>query len=192
MELEPIDELFIKRKVHISTVGWLTAIISGLIIYFITFSFVDLFLFNYSYEINELLSIAADVKLQMEETIRLAMVVECAIGLVAILFLFSAIGLIRYRKWARKIFVSTSWIFIVLSFVVLLLYAFAFSKYTSGLFPTDIKPISSIDVNDSLAIFKLISKVKLLSYAIVLILTIRGLFRVCLKFNKKEYKRLFI
>ncbi len=190
MELEPIDELFIKRKVHISTVGWIVAIISGLMIYFTVLSVVNYMIIIQDLDIKNSLNIFLETENSINSFWVVLLNIRILLGIIAIFFLFSSIGLIRYRHWARKVFVISSWVFISLSFLGLLFYAFAFSKFTSSFFP--LHNSESTIGSDSFSLFDLISKVQILAYSIILIVCIRALFRICLTFNRKEYKRLFI
>ncbi len=189
MELEPIDELFIKRKVHISTVGWITAIISGLILYFLIVNVVNCLVISQSQEIKGLLRLSEETQVEINSIRNDIMLIQLIFGLIAIFYLFSSVGLIHYRKWARKIFVLSSWVFISLSFLGLFFYALAFSKFTSGLIPLNIKEMFD---NSIFGVIGILAKIKIMSYAIILIVTLRTLFRISLTFSKKEYNRLFI
>jgi hypothetical protein len=189
---EDINELIVKRKVHISTVGWIAAILSGLIIYFTAFDIMGIVLFNQNPDTQRLLSLSDEFRGNMKSIQNSILLTQCLLIIVALFFLFSAIGLICYKQWARKIFVTSGWVFIVLSFVGLLIYGFIFSKFTSDLLPLKFKDNWVTESGGTPAIFKTWIKIKILSYSIILVLVIRALFRICLDFRKPEYKKIFI
>jgi len=187
--MDIIDDLFIKRKVYISTVGWISAILSGLMIYFSIWGIIDVIIFNQNPMFKELpINGQPEIAQHFFKTyVMMSMIYGLSI-IFGIFFLISSIGLIKYKDWGRIIFIIVSWILIIISLAAIVFYIIFSRKLLSGMISGTIPMTGFDEMTDFL---KTMLRVRFVSYGILLIVILRALFRNILRFKQKDYKRLF-
>ena len=187
--METIDDLFIKRKVYISTIGRIGAILSGLMIYFTVFGLIKIVVFNHNpifrnYPFEEHPDIS-------QSFFRVFVLFSIMYGLTITFgsfFLISSIGLLKFKEWGRKIFIITAWIFISLIFCTIIVYIINSGMILSAIV-TENTPLGVFDTIDEL--MKKVLSIRIVSYGILLVILLRTLFQIVRRLRMEAYKRLF-
>lgn len=193
--MEIIEKPNYKKKIFISTVGWVSAIFAGLLIYFSLTNLLNLYIFKQSllfelqtdehgFSLEKILSIAYSIFFASHSII-------VVFGFV---FLISSIGLIKYKNWGRRLYIISSWVLIVICITIIISYIANASNILEANFSFE-SPKSRfhhfpiLESIDNIA--RLSLGIKIASYGILVIILLRTLFRIILRFNKKEYKQVF-
>ena len=194
--MDTIDDLFIKRKVYISTVGWVSAIFSGLIIYFSVFGIINVLVFSKNSLLSgPIMSENPDIAQAFFKTYVLMFIFYGFLIVFGTFFLISSIGLIKYRDWGRNIFVVASWVLIVLTVSSIITYIFFSGRILFQIINSNF-PSSQPDGFNSLmkpmdSLMQTIISLKIVGSGILLVVAVRALFRVNRRFITDDYKRLF-
>jgi len=186
--MEVIDDLFIKRKVFVATVGWVGAIIAGLLIYFSLMGLINVLVFQSHPFFDTLPAQAPGVASGFYRTVTVicgAYAIGIAFGL---FFLIAAVGLLKFKEFGRKVFVITSWLFIVVGILGVGLYVVYSGTILNQLIESGF-PNSMIEGLSGFV--KIFLAVKITSYGILLVVLLRALFRIALRLRKEEYKSHF-
>jgi hypothetical protein len=183
--MENNEELLIKRKIYIGTVGRLSAILAGLILYFSLWNFIQMITINQL----EILKTIPDLdKGNSDIFSKIYSITFSAFGLISLfglIFLISSIGLIKYKKWGLKIYVAISWLLIILIFTGIIIYLINYEAFL-GAFTTG-GPINSGMDN----YMRSMMAMNIAIYGILLIVILRSLFKIICKLRTVEYKELF-
>lgn len=186
--LDIIDDLFIKRKAFIATIGSLGAIISGMLIYFSVWGVIEMVLFtnnpvlkNFNPEDNlEVAHSMANVQVMLYASLAITILVSTGI-------LISSIGLLRYKNWARKVFLVVCWLLILVGLALILFFIVSSTQMLN-----QIEPVASTPEFDSMTKYmNFMLRVKYASYAVFLAMVLVALFRITRRFRQEEYRRLF-
>ena len=186
--LDIIDDLFIKRKAYVATIGNIGAIISGVLIYFSIWTAIEMVLFasnpvikNFNPEDNlDVAQNMANAQAMLYASLALTIIVSAGI-------LISSLGLLKYKNWARKVFLLLCWFFILLGLALILFFIASSSQMLN-----QIEPVASVPEFESITKYMaFMLRVKYASYAIFLVVVIFALFRISMRFRREEYKRLF-
>ena len=169
---EKID-LHIKRRTYVSTIGWVSSIISGLLIYFSLFGILNIVLFNSNPVIRSLSGSGfQEVK---EDFFTVSFLVSISY-LLAIAFgflvLICSIGLLKYKDWARSLYIKVSWVLIGLTIVACIIYIFKSSEVLTRLIKNELgmNPEGEMSI-----FFKTIFGVQIVSFGILLIVLFANL-----------------
>lgn len=182
-------ELYIKRKTYVSTIGWVGAILSGILIYFSLFGILNIILFNSNPLIRSLSGSGS------QEVTRDFFTFSFLIGMFYLfiisfgfIFLRCFIGLLKFREWARALYVKMSWVLIALSVTACIIYIFK----SGDLLPRLIQNELGMSPEGRMSVFlKTLFGVQIVSFGILLIFLSRTLLKVSNSLRRVEYKKLF-
>ncbi|GEM_PF-5238003 len=187
--MDIIDDLFIKRKVYISTVGWIAAIISGLIIYFSIFGIINILVFKQNPVFNELpISEHPEVAQNFMYVYFMVYIVYGLGILFGLFFLLSSIGLLKYREWGRKVFIVVSWLLIILSVLSITVYTIYSGQILTEILNDNIPTFGNQKMT---GFMKTMLGLRFVSGGIILVVIIRALYQVTRRLRVHDYKGLF-
>lgn len=187
--MDIIDDLFIKRKVYISTVGWIAAIISGLIIYFSFFGIINIQVFKQNPVFNELpISEHPEITQNFMSVYFMAYIVYGLGILFGLFFLLSSIGLLKYKEWGRKVFIAISWLLLALSIMSIIAYTIYSGQILTKIIDENIPTFGNQEIT---GFMKTMLGLRFISSGIILVVIIRALYRVTRRLRTHDYKGLF-
>jgi len=99
------NDLLLKRKVYISTIGWISTIFSGLLIYFSLLGIINIMIYcqNAIFK-GHIISEDSSIFSNFSQIYSMIFTSYLLLIIVGILFLINSIGLIKYKDWARIFF----------------------------------------------------------------------------------------
>lgn len=187
--MENFDELVFKRKVYISTIGWVSIIFSGLIIYFSFLGIINILLMLQSPILQNFSgSDGFNISKFFGKTYLVIFIGYSLSVIVGLLFFISSVGLIKAKNWGRKSFRGISLILIVLSVILIILFIVNSGGILSRLTG---KKIFDTGFNGMTAFMKKMIAVKITAYGILLVILIRTLFQIVRRLSMAPYKSLF-
>lgn len=185
------DDLILKRKVFISTVGWLGIITSSLLIYFLSLQVIRILILTESTIFKGFFGDDNSAFSQDFSDIYSMMLAGFGLIIVfSIFFLVSSIGVLKFKNWGRLSFISISWLLIITSVSAILIYLFYQGNILTGMAGQDISDDGF--GSEMIGVFKVMFAMQIASYGILLVVINRMLFRVIGRFRSNDYRILFL
>jgi hypothetical protein len=188
--MDSSDDLLLKRKVFISTVGWIGGITSSLLIFFLTLQGVKILVITESAVYKDFFGDGdSELSQSFFDIYTMMFLIFGLIVVFSIFFLISSIGLLKYKNWGRLSFISISWGMIIISISAILFYLL-FQNDVLSVFSNTTPTIEGFD--DSMTkVMRVILAIQMASYGILLIVINRMLFKIIRRFRSNDYRTLF-
>jgi hypothetical protein len=184
--MDSSNDLFLKRKIFISTVGWIGGITSSLLIFFLTLQGVKILIITESAVYKDLFGDGdSELSQSFFDIYTMMFLIFGLIVVFSIFFLISSIGLLKYKNWGRLSFISISWGMILISISAILFYLF-FQRDVLSFFSN-----TTLSMDAMTKVMRVILAIQMASYGILLIVINRMLFRIIRRFRSNDYRTLF-